>query len=117
MSEALSVAWIILGAAAVTLLAVIAGVLVVTLLDLRQTSRKARETLESVGPPAAETIENVRDVSRQAKNIAGGVQGATASLDQARKGAGRFAPYVPVVAGVLGALAMLRGRREKSGRR
>ncbi len=115
MSDALSILWVVLGTVAVTLLAVLTGVVVITLLDLRQTSRRVRETVERIGPAAEETADSVREVSGAARDAVRGLKTAGDALSSVRRGGTRIAPWLPLVLGVIGALSALRGRRNRDG--
>ncbi|GAB4222473.1 MAG: hypothetical protein Kow0062_20020 [Acidobacteriota bacterium] len=111
MNDALVLLWVVLGTVAVTVFVVIAGALVITLLDLRRTSRSVRETLERVAPAAEETAENVREVSGAARDAVRGLKTAGDALSTVRRSGARIAPWLPLLLGVAGAVSALRGRR------
>lgn len=111
MNETLAVFWIILGTVAVTLLAVLTGVGVVTLLDVRLTARRMRETLDSMAPSAGQAIDNLRELTGSARDAARGMRNAGEILGEFRSGVGRIGPWIPLVVGIFGAISAMRARR------
>lgn len=121
MSETLGIVWIVLGTVAVTLLAVITGVLVVTLLDARRTLRTARETLDRVTPAAEETLGNVRDVSGAASRAVSSIASVSSQVSSRmpREGGPSVPAWVSIGVAAIGAISALGAlrRRGKGGRK
>lgn len=115
MNETLGLIWVVLGTVAVTLLAVLAGVGVVTLLDARLTMRRMRESLDALGPKAGETLENLREISGTALDATRGMQGAGAVFAQVKREAGKLTPWIPLVLAIFGAISAIRSRRRAEG--
>ncbi len=63
MSDMLQVVLIIFGTVLVTLVAILTGVAVSTLVEVRATARRVREVLDRVAPSAEKTLENVEHVT------------------------------------------------------
>jgi hypothetical protein len=108
MSEALQVALIMLGTAIVVLLAVLTGALLVTLLEVRKTVRRVNETLSRLEGPAEETLENLRQASGSASQTLASVGQLSQLIEPVRDTAQRLGPYLPVLGGIGGLLAVLR---------
>lgn len=108
MSDALQIALLMLGTAVVVLLAVLAGALLVTLLEVRKTARQIGETIERIEPPAHETLENLRRASSSASEALGSVQQLSRAIEPVRETALKLGPYLPLLGGLAGLIATLK---------
>ncbi|RMG45197.1 MAG: hypothetical protein D6718_08295 [Acidobacteria bacterium] len=102
---------LVLGTIAVTLLAVLSGALVLTLLEVRGAARRLRDTLERLTPPAEETLEGLREVSRTAADATRQVKRLGGQIGPIAQWLGRHGGLLPAAAGLLGALAAYRTAR------
>ncbi len=122
MGDTLQVVWIIFGTVLVTLAAILVGVAVSTLVEVRATARRVREVLDRLAPNAEKTLENVEHVTEALARTTSGIRHLGNLLGSGKGGSSRIAPWASLLAGVAGTYTALRrlrgsrdGRRRKGG--
>ncbi len=122
MSDMLQVVLIIFGTVLVTLVAILTGVAVSTLVEVRATARRVREVLDRVAPSAEKTLENVEHVTEALARTTSGIRHLGNLFGSGKGGSGRIAPWASLLAGAAGTWTALRrlrssreGRRRKGG--
>ncbi len=122
MSEMLQVVGIIFGTVLVTLAAILTGVAVSTLVEVRATARRVREVLDRVAPSTEKTLEHVEHVTEALARTTSGIRQLGNLLGSGKGGGSRIAPWASLLAGVAGTWTALRrlrsgrdGRRRKGG--
>ncbi len=122
MSEMLQVVGIIFGTVLVTLAAILTGVAVSTLVEVRATARRVREVLDRVAPGTEKTLEHVEHVTEALARTTSGIRQLGNLLGSGKGGGSRIAPWASLLAGVAGTWTALRrlrsgrdGRRRKGG--
>jgi len=120
MGTMLPAVGLVLATVAVTLLAVLAGALVLTLLDVRAAARRLSDTLERLTPPAEQALTHLRDVTKTAADATDQARRLGQQLAPLAGLANRYRGLLPALAGIVGAIAAarsVRGRKRGHGRK
>ncbi|UCF69319.1 MAG: hypothetical protein JSV80_08605 [Acidobacteriota bacterium] len=114
MSDLIPLIGIVLATVLITLLAVLTGVLVVSLLDVRATAKRMRQTLDRLEGPAEDTLINMREITESAAEASVKFRQLSRQLHPLVRSLGRIGPWLPTAAGLVGALAAYRASRDRA---